>query len=42
VTRAGGIEWTIKDGVPYHVPTLLHEVRDMVSRGRERTKTTTP
>jgi imidazolonepropionase-like amidohydrolase len=32
--RGGGIEWTIKQGVPYHVPTLLKEVREMVSRAR--------
>ena len=39
--HAGGIEWTIKDGVPYHVPTLMREVRDLVndarSAGRSRT-----
>jgi hypothetical protein len=32
--RGGGIEWTIKDGIPYHVPTLMREVRDMVSKAR--------
>ncbi|HEX3644786.1 MAG TPA: amidohydrolase family protein [Vicinamibacterales bacterium] len=32
--RGGGIEWTIKDGIPYHVPTLMREVKDMVSRAR--------
>jgi imidazolonepropionase-like amidohydrolase len=32
--RGGGIEWTIKQGVPYHVPTLLKEVREMVSHAR--------
>jgi hypothetical protein len=32
--RGGGIEWTIKDGIPYHVPTLLREVRDMVTTAR--------
>jgi imidazolonepropionase-like amidohydrolase len=32
--RGGGIEWTIKDGIPYHVPTLMHEVKEMVSRAR--------
>ena len=21
--HGGGIEWTIKDGIPYHVPTLM-------------------
>jgi imidazolonepropionase-like amidohydrolase len=42
VVRGGGIEWTIKDGIPYHVPTLMREVRDMVSDARERTRATTP
>src|SRR5439155_600491 len=28
----GGIEWTIKDGVTYHGPTLLREVREIVAR----------
>lgn len=32
--HGGGIEWTIKDGIPYHVPTLMREVKDMVSRAR--------
>ncbi len=32
--HGGGIEWTIKDGVPYHVPTLMAEVRDMVDEAR--------
>jgi imidazolonepropionase-like amidohydrolase len=37
--RAGGIEWTIKDGIPYHVPTLMREVKGMVDQGRtERAK----
>lgn len=40
--RGGGIEWTIKDGIPYHVPTLMREVRDMVAAGREHTRITTP
>ena len=30
VTRGGGVEWTIKDGIPYHGPTLMAEVREMV------------
>jgi imidazolonepropionase-like amidohydrolase len=42
IGHGGGIEWTIKDGVPYHVPTLMREVRDMVAQARERTRTTTP
>ena len=32
--HGGGIEWTIKDGIPYHVPTLMQEVKDMVSQAR--------
>jgi imidazolonepropionase-like amidohydrolase len=32
--HGGGIEWTIKDGVPYHVPTLMREVKDMVEKAR--------
>jgi imidazolonepropionase-like amidohydrolase len=37
--HGGGIEWTIKDGIPYHVPTLMKEVKDMVATARaERAK----
>jgi imidazolonepropionase-like amidohydrolase len=39
--HGGGIEWTIKDGIPYHVPTLMREVKDMVARARaQRVRTT--
>jgi len=39
--HGGGIEWTIKDGIPYHVPTLMKEVKDMVAKARtERPRTT--
>jgi imidazolonepropionase-like amidohydrolase len=40
--HGGGIEWTIKDGIPYHVPTLMKEVKEMVTRARaeRRTKST--
>ncbi|MCX6550538.1 MAG: amidohydrolase family protein, partial [Acidobacteria bacterium] len=34
VARGGGIEWTIKDGIPYHVPTLMKEVKAMVAQAR--------
>ena len=41
--HGGGIEWTIKDGIPYHVPTLMREVKDMVTRARaERSRSTAP
>jgi imidazolonepropionase-like amidohydrolase len=40
--HGGGIEWTIKDGIPYHVPTLMKEVKEMVAKARsERPRTTT-
>lgn len=32
----GGIEWTIKNGTPYHAPTLLEEVRKMVDESRAK------
>ncbi|HEV2764906.1 MAG TPA: amidohydrolase family protein, partial [Pyrinomonadaceae bacterium] len=32
--RTGGIEWTIKDGRPYHAPTLFAEVKEIVARAR--------
>ncbi len=31
---AGGIEWTIKDGIPYHGPRLMNEVKQMVAKAR--------
>jgi hypothetical protein len=34
--HGGGIEWTIKDGIPYHVPTLMREVKEMVARARSQ------
>jgi hypothetical protein len=30
--RGGAVEWTIKDGIPYHGPTLMREVKDIVAR----------
>jgi cytosine/adenosine deaminase-related metal-dependent hydrolase len=32
----GGISWTIKDGIPYHAPTLLKGVREQVKTAREK------
>ncbi len=34
IEHAGGVEWTIKDGIPYHGPTLLAEVKAMVAKAR--------
>lgn len=41
MTRGGGIEWTIKNGVPYHVPTLMKEVKAMVDGDRKKLEKTT-
>lgn len=42
LVHGGGIEWTIKDGIPYHVPTLMKEVKEMVAKARaDRTRRTT-
>lgn len=32
----GGVEWTIKDGIPYHAPTLFSQVKALVSQAREK------
>jgi hypothetical protein len=30
----GGVEWTIKDGIPYHAPTLMKRVKEIVTKAR--------
>ena len=32
--HTGGVEWTIKDGIPYHAPELLAKVKAMVADAR--------
>ncbi|GLX83042.1 hypothetical protein theurythT_24940 [Thalassotalea eurytherma] len=32
--REGGVHYTIKDGIIYHAPTLLEDVRDMVKQAK--------
>ena len=34
VVHSGGVEWTIKDGITYHAPTLLSEIKQMVAAAR--------
>ncbi|MCY7378053.1 MAG: amidohydrolase family protein [Gemmatimonadaceae bacterium] len=34
--HSGGVEWTIKDGISYHAPTLLADVKAMVTAARAR------
>jgi imidazolonepropionase-like amidohydrolase len=31
----GGIEWTVKDGIPYHGPTLMKRVKEIVAGARK-------
>jgi imidazolonepropionase-like amidohydrolase len=38
VVHTGGVEWTIKEGVPYHAPTLAAEVREIVAKARAAAK----
>ena len=32
----GGVEWTIKDGIPYHAPALMARVKEMVAQARKK------
>lgn len=32
--HSGGVEWTIKDGIPYHGPTLMKEIKEIVAKAR--------
>ena len=41
MVHGGGIEWTVKDGIPYHVPDLMKEVKDMVARDRAQERKAT-
>ncbi len=36
--HTGGVEWTIKDGIPYHAPELLAKVKGLVSEARAAKK----
>ncbi len=38
VYKTGGIEWTIKDGIPFHAPTLAREVRELIAKARQAKK----
>ncbi len=35
VTRTGGVEWTIKDGIPFHAPTIAAQIRELVAKARQ-------
>jgi len=32
--HTGGVEWTIKDGIPYNGPTLMRNVKQLVAKAR--------
>ncbi|HTS61128.1 MAG TPA: amidohydrolase family protein [Candidatus Acidoferrales bacterium] len=34
--HTGGVEWTIKDGIPYHAPALMARVKDIVAQARRK------
>lgn len=38
VVKTGGIEWTIKDGTPFHAPTLAKEVKSMVADAKKASR----
>jgi hypothetical protein len=35
VVRTGGVEWTIKDGIPYHAPELMARVKEIVAAAKK-------
>ena len=34
MVHTGGVEWTIKDGIPYYAPGMLAEVKEIVAKAR--------
>ncbi len=36
LVHRGGIKWTIKDGFVYHAPTLLEDVKRIVTKARQK------
>ena len=34
VVHTGGVEWTIKDGIPYYAPGLMADVKDLVAKAK--------
>ncbi len=34
IVHTGGVEWTIKDGIPYRVSELMTQVREMVAKAK--------
>ncbi len=38
LVHTGGVEWTIKDGIPYYAPGLLADVKEIVAKARAGAK----
>src|SRR5205085_11097943 len=38
IVHGGGVEWTIKDGIPYHAPTMLADGKKFVAEARAAKK----
>lgn len=38
VVHTGGVEWTIKDGIPYYAPAMLADVKEIVTKARAARK----
>ena len=36
--HTGGVEWTIKNGIPYYAPALLSDVKEIVAKARSSSK----
>ena len=34
--HTGGVEWTIKDGIPYHAPELMARVKEIVAAAKKK------
>ena len=34
MVHTGGVEWTIKDGIPYYAPGLMADVKEMVAKAK--------
>lgn len=34
VVKRGGVQWTIRDGIVFHAPTMLKDVKEIVARAR--------
>jgi hypothetical protein len=36
LVKAGGVNWTIKDGIVYHTPTMMADVKAIVEKAKEK------